>query len=120
MAFNPGVRTFQTTYDTEGMFTEFGRGDDSRIFRLCKGIDQLISNLAKIPREHGFRTKRRRTRRAIDRARFKVQNLITDCHWKLANYLIDNYNAILIPKFEVSGMVKKGYRKIHKKTVRQV
>jgi putative transposase len=119
IALDPGVRTFQTGYDTEGIFHEFGRGDVSRIFRLGRRLDKLISKLYKT-KGRNKRQNRRRMRKAIDRARFKIQNLTTDCHWKLANHLIDNYDAVLIPKFEVSQMVQKGKRKINSKTVRNM
>ena len=48
--------------------------------------------------------------------REKIRNRVKDCHHKLAKYLCENYNVILIPSFETQKMVKRGHRKINSKT----
>lgn len=111
VALDPGVRTFQTGYDMDGTFYEYGRGDVSRMYRLWKRMDQLISKVSKT-KGRKYRQKRWRMKKVIDQVRFKMKNLVMDCHWKLANHLIDNYYVILIPKFEVSQMIEKGKRKM--------
>ncbi|CAG8449366.1 8827_t:CDS:2 [Cetraspora pellucida] len=45
---------------------------------------------------------------------------IDDCHMKLAKFLCDNYNTILLPKFETQEMVKRIKRKIRNKTARMM
>jgi putative transposase len=120
IALDLGVQTFQTGYDTTGSFHEFGKGDASRIFRLAKHLDKLLSKTATLPKERAKRKKQWRIKKAIYRARYRIQNLIVDCHWKLSNHLIDHFDAILLPKFEVSQMVEKNKRKICSKTVRQM
>ncbi|KAI3655628.1 hypothetical protein MP638_003743, partial [Amoeboaphelidium occidentale] len=42
-ALDPGVRTFQTVYDSSGNFFEAGKGDIRRVERLCLKLDRLIS-----------------------------------------------------------------------------
>ncbi len=42
----------------------------------------------------------------------KIRNKVDEIHHKTAKWLCENYTAILIPKFEVSKMVKKSNRKI--------
>jgi putative transposase len=43
IALDPGVRTFLTAYDPHGVVSEWGSGDAQRLFRLCFGLDKLIS-----------------------------------------------------------------------------
>jgi hypothetical protein len=43
IALDPGVRTFQTGYDTNGRVVEWGAKDLSRIYRLCYAHDDLQS-----------------------------------------------------------------------------
>lgn len=119
IALDPGVRTFHTGFDTSGMFHEFGKSDISRIFRLGKHTDKLISALSTL-KGRSNRVKRRRTKRAIGRMRVRMKNLIHDAHCKLIKYLLESFDCILLPKFEVSSMVKKSTRRIRSKTVRQV
>ncbi len=39
--------------------------------------------------------------------RQKVQNLIDELHWKVARFLTDNFDVILLPTFETKQMVSK-------------
>jgi putative transposase len=43
IAFDPGVRTFCTRYDPDGIIVEVGKSDISRIYRLCNSYDKLQS-----------------------------------------------------------------------------
>ena len=43
VAIDRGIRTFMTTYDTNGFSTEWGEGDMKRVFSLCLHLDKLIS-----------------------------------------------------------------------------
>ncbi|CAK9035006.1 Putative transposase A625R [Durusdinium trenchii] len=105
VALDPGVRTFQTMYDADGQAVEWGKADMTHIMGCSK-------------------MKRKRAtwslRRAYYRALETIKDKIKECHRKLALFLCENYRAILIPKFEVSRMVKKRNRKIRSKTVRQM
>jgi 1,4-dihydroxy-2-naphthoyl-CoA synthase len=42
-AFDPGMGTFCTGYDPDGMIVEVGKSDISRIYRLCNSYDKLQS-----------------------------------------------------------------------------
>jgi putative transposase len=46
--------------------------------------------------------------------------LVDELHHKLACFLVDNYDIILLPTFETSQMVLKKSRKIRSKSVRQM
>lgn len=46
----------------------------------------------------------------------RIKNLVTELHWKTINYLIRNYDVIILPDFRVSQMVRG--RKLGKMTKR--
>jgi putative transposase len=122
ISLDPGVRTFMTGYDPSGKVMEWGKSDITRIFRLCKGIDALIGkHQAKEKCKFVLNHRRRyKMKKAEHRARERIRHLLGDCHKKLAKWLCENYRVVLIPKFDVSHMVKRRNRKIRSKTVRQM
>jgi putative transposase len=113
VALDPGVRTFQTTYDNLGYATEWGKGDMTQLFRLCLFADKLQSVWEK---KKG--SKRRSTKKAWLRALERIRNKRKEVHCKMTTWLCQEYKVILIPLFETSNMVKRGNRKIKSKTVR--
>jgi len=38
----------------------------------------------------------------------KIKNMISEMHWKVASFLIKNYDTIMYPDFRTSQMVRKG------------
>jgi len=120
ISLDPGVRTFQTGYDPSGAVFEWGKGDMSRVMRLGYAIDQLVSRSTDKPLNS---KKRKRLKKAEHRMRQRIKNLIKDCHRKLAKFLCESFDVILLPSFETSQMVTKEgpkRRKINSKTVRQM
>ena len=59
-------------------------------------------------------------RRAYLRLHDRIRRCVADLHWKLANWLCENHDLILLPKFETQGMIRRGQRKLRRKTVRQM
>ena len=112
VALDPGVRTFQTFYNPEfsGMI---GEGDMGRITRLCTHLDALISK-----RDKSSSKRKSRINKAIKRMRNKIHDLIDEIHHKTARFLVDNFDVILLPSFDVSDMVKSAKRKINSKTAK--
>jgi len=101
VALDPGVRTFQTFFsDTQA--GKFGHSDFSRIARLCYVLDKLIGKMSKAKSGQ-----RQRIRKACDRIRFKIRNLVDEIHHKTALWLCRNYNIIALPTFETSQMVTR-------------
>ena len=112
VALDPGVRTFQTFY-SENVAGQIGYNDFGRISRLGFYLDALISRTSK-----AFGKSKREMKKAQARMRKKIKNLIKEIHFKTARFLVDNFEVILLPTFEVSQMVGKSKRKLRSKTVR--
>lgn len=116
VALDPGVRTFHTAYDPSGTVMEFGKGDIGHIYRLCKHMDDMQSRIDSDP---SVRSRQRyRMRHAWRKMQWRVRNLIDECHKKITNFLVSNYNVILLPSFETQQMVIRNQRKIRSKTAR--
>ena len=115
ISLDPGVRTFLTGYSPNGEIIKIGDNDLNKIRTYLLKTDKFISKISKM-------TKRRKKRSNIaKRKRFnRVINWIKDCHRKTVKYLIDNYNYIIIPPFNVKNMVNRKNRKINNKTVRNM
>ena len=114
VALDPGVRSFMTWYcaDSVGKIAE---GAFFRIQRLCERLDDLLSRAAKSPAR-----RRRNMRRAANRMRLRIENLVQELHRQAALFLIDSFDLILLPGFETSEMVERRRRRIRSKTVRNL
>lgn len=115
VSLDPGVRTFQTTYDVSGVATEWGKGDMCNLFRLCRVADKLQSIWKK---KKGSR--RRSTKKAWFRVIDRIKNKVKEIHFKMAKWLCEEYTVILIPKFDTSRMVRRSKRKITSNTARNM
>nr|WP_232731905.1 RNA-guided endonuclease TnpB family protein [Oscillatoria sp. PCC 10802] len=113
IALDPGVRTFLTSFDGR-KFLEFVNGDIGRITRLCQHLDNFVGRIAKESKKR----RRRSMRRAAQRMRGKIRDLIDEAHKQIAHYLIRNYRLIFLPAFETSGMVARAKQKIRSKTAK--
>lgn len=113
VALDPGVRKF-ITYYSEDSYGEIGSGDFSKIYRQLSKSDRLISRAAL----EKNRVRRKRLRRAAERIRYRVRNLIDEIHHKTSRYLVDHYDVILLPTFEVQQMTTRSGRRLRSKTVR--
>ena len=114
IALDPGVRTFQTCYDADGMVMEWGAGDMNGIFRLCYNADKIQ---IKVNQAINYQQRRRR-RKALYRINEKIRNRVKELHCKLAVWLCSNYKVILLPKFKTQNMIRRGCRKLRSKTAR--
>ena len=61
-----------------------------------------------------------RLKRAIERMRWRMRDLIDELHKQVARWLVDNYDVILLPTFETSEMVQRGKRRLRRKSVRNM
>lgn len=113
ISLDPGVRTFMTGFDPSGLAVEWGKGDFERIHKLAFNWSRLQSKWNNLNITH---QKRRNLKKAAQRIQEKIKNLRTDFHCKLAKWLVENYNLVLLPKFETSNMVKRRKRKFDNRT----
>lgn len=114
VALDPGIRTFMT-FLSETNFGELGRAANLRIQRLCFRLDKLISKISNAKCRH-----KKRMRLAANRIRGRIKNLVDELHKKVARFLVDNFDIILLPTFETSQMSLKAQRRIRAKSVRQM
>lgn len=115
VAIDPGVRTFLTTYDQDGEVHEWGKGDQTQLYKLAVHVDRLNKKAGS-----ARHASRRRIKKAIGRIYDRIRNLVDDVHKKAAKWLCEHHAVVLIPAFSSQGMVKKGERRIHTKTVRNM
>ena len=112
VALDPGVRTFQTFYTPHGDWgkigTSSGDGDGlKKVEALLYKIDKTISTLARGASSlSSLNMKRRRwLKRSKYRRIDRVKNLKNDFHRKTCVWLLQNFDVILLPVFEVQRMV---------------
>ncbi|CAG8436474.1 8566_t:CDS:2 [Scutellospora calospora] len=106
ISIDPGVRTFMTGYDPKGKIFEYGKGDISRVYRLCKRHDEYQSQRS-VLKGGSNKRERYKLKRKMLKIHDKIKNLIRDCHHKIVKELCENYNTILLPRFETKNMVRK-------------
>lgn len=114
VALDPGIRTFMTFF-SEDSFGELGAGANLKIQRLCFRLDKVVSRISKAKCRQ-----KKRLKLAASRIRGKSKNLVDELHKKVARFLVDNFDIILLPTFETSQMSKKAKRRIKSKSVRQM
>jgi hypothetical protein len=86
-------------------------GDFKRIYRLCLNLDKLYSKISKAKC-----VQKRNLRKAAERIRWKIYDLIDDLHKKTANFLCKTFDKVFIPTFETSQMVTKLNSSVARKT----
>ena len=86
-----------------------------RSLRLCYHLDYLISRSTKVKAKT-----RKRHHNSYNRLRLRIKNLVDELHHKVARFLVEKFDGILLPTFEVSEMVLRSGRKIQSKSVRQM
>jgi putative transposase len=59
-------------------------------------------------------------KKAMNRIRWKIRDLIAELHHKTALFLCKNFDVILLPTYETQQMSCKATRKIRSKTVRMM
>lgn len=114
VALDPGIRTF-VTYFSETGFGWLGDAANMQIQKLCFKLDKLVFKISKAKV-----AQKRRMKKAASRLRGRIKNLVSEMHKKVARFLVDNFDVILLPGFETSLMSSKAKRRIKSKSVRQM
>lgn len=97
IAIDLGVRTFATCISENKAIT-IGENCSKKIKQYIKRKDLILNN-DKISKEI-----KKKNEKIINR---KMNNLVEELHWKSINYLIKNYETIIIGDLNVKGIVKK-------------
>lgn len=106
VAIDPGVRTFASLFSPE-VSGHIGKADFGRIQRLCYHLDVLMSRMSKAKAKQ-----KRSMRKAAQRLRWKIKDLIRELHNKAAHLLVTRFDVIFLPSFETSQMVSKLHSKV--------
>jgi len=109
VGLDPGVRTFLATYDNQGRYGDIGAKQIRRVMWEAKKADVVRSRLDKCEGKsssYGNSRKRKMARREIRRHNLKARDLRADAHWKTARVLCEQYDDIILPKFNSRWAVK--------------
>ena len=113
-ASDPGIRKFQAIYspdDDEHIL--IGNRSSSKMYKHLLYLDFLISKKCKM--------KNRKKSLLIQKIRINIQNLQKELHYKLANFMCNNYENIYISKLtKGNDIIKKKNRCINKSIVRNM
>lgn len=101
VSIDPGIRTFVSFFSPE-VFGKVGQGDFGRIMRLCHHLDRIYSRMSKVKCKQ-----KRNLKKASQRLRWKIKDLVSELHHKLAHFLVTRFDTIYLPTFETSQMVTK-------------
>jgi len=113
VALDPGIRSFISFY-SPSYSGDIGEDTSDKMFKYFLALDNLYSRISKTKNAK----KKKSYRKAAFRLREKINNLVTELHYKTANFLCDNFTTIILPAFETSAMALKTKRKIRAKSVR--
>ncbi|ARA71928.1 ISSoc2, transposase [Kaumoebavirus] len=95
-SLDPGIRTFQTLYDTE-RYVEIGK-------RAAKKLEHHLDRIHK-NKEH---QKEKWYKKLSNRLYDKIKHTIDDLHYKTANFLCRSYKKIFIGDMSTKGIVRTG------------
>jgi IS605 OrfB family transposase len=115
VALDPGKRTFQTFYSSEGVCGKLGDNLYADLKVIHKQVDQLKAFKDNYNISKGTK---RNIRQKCLRLTTKIKNTVKDFHWKAISFLCKHFSIIMIPQFETSNMVKKATRNIRRSTAR--
>jgi putative transposase len=86
ISLDPGIRKFLVGYDPRGNSIFIGEGAQNRLINLLLEIDKTKGDTFLLWK--------------------KIKNLVNELHWKAINFLIKNYDTIILPEFPVSKMIR--------------
>jgi transposase len=128
VALDPGARTFLTAYSPSAGCGKLMVGALDRPKQLAERIDQLTSMVVKLKqlsredrREAGYGENCIRNRmKKIHRLHKKIYDIRHHLHYSTIHFLVDNFEAILLPNFQTQKMIQKETRNIHQTTVKDL
>ena len=100
IALDPGQRTILTGFDSDGNVVEIGKDSVARIGRLLHYMRKLQGKVD-VERTH---KRRQNLKRALERSRKRINNLVQELHKKSTNFLLNNYDVVLAPKLNFHNL----------------
>ena len=101
VAIDPGIRTFATCYDPAGKTAEWGRAP-RLLGWLSRKCDRMQTKATKLKGR-----RKRRVRKAAEKIREKITNLVTELHRQFSLWLCRNYDVVILPRFRPSSIAKR-------------
>lgn len=92
IGFDPGVITFSTGYDPDGIIIELEKPDISGIHRLCRSIDKLQSTWLQLEINHRQGS---RYKKVGARTQSHIQNLVNETCKRVTKCTCEIYNTIV-------------------------
>jgi putative transposase len=138
VSLDPGIKIFQTTYDTEGNSYLIGENDVNKLDSLNKIATKMREGKRRVKKNNGDgsitisfeqatnKKQRKSLKKAANNIENKVRNKVKEIHLKTVKFLCDNYDTVIIPEFKTSRMVKKmnddgkWNRNVNKETARKM
>lgn len=94
------------TYFSHNCSGKIGEDTFEKLLKLLRHCDKLKS---KHSREKSIRGKRSLWK-ALQRARFKVKNVVNELHYKVTSWLVGKFDVILYPDFRTSELFRKKHK----------
>jgi len=122
-AIDPGVRTFATLYSPE-LVIKYGNMFKDRIYPLAIQLDKYYSRKSKLNNKKSdkqwYKDRLSYLTEKIYKLRNRIKDLVCDLHDKVAYDIVNKFDIILLPTFEVKDMTQNTNRKINTRTVRNM
>jgi putative transposase len=115
VAGDPGVRKYLATYSPDGEAKLYGNRWASKIMELALQVDRMQGEASSL----AGRARYRHTQR-MKHVRKRIHNLKNELRCQIANDLVRNVDAVLLPKLSVKDLVVKATRKLTTKTARSL
>jgi len=108
IGLDPGVRTFLATYDNQGRYGNIGAKQICQVVWEAKKADVVRSRLDQLGKKSSpWKSRKCKVAgREIRRHNLKAHDLRADAHWKTARLLCEQYDDIILPKFNLRWAVK--------------
>ena len=121
---DPGIRSFMTFYSLDSC-GKIGEGAFSRIHSLCGYLDDLNRRMAEANHRQRYKMKK-----AADRLRWKIRDLVEELQHKTALFLVRNFDVIAMPDSraedfgsgslrEIAGSAHAGFQEFLKAKARE-
>ena len=130
VGLDPGVRSFQTTYGTDGKSYSIGKDCISKIDRISQIASRLREGIKRIKQSGKKMFKEVKKSKGMSRKSKKleesVKNRISDIHRNTCKFLCSQYDVVVLPEFRSQKISEKKdslgnwKRKIGKTTTREM